>query len=137
MGIDLVGSKLITTVASTFTGFFNHLWSGHFPETLLDVKMLPTFDGRAVLYPSIQNVRDYFCWRQADCRFPIWTLILEGGLSAIEAEQKLSGTYAPDKNEILFSEYGINYNNEPEMFKKGSVLFRDVSFKFLWRMILT
>lgn len=34
---------------------------------------------------------------------------------------------AADKNEILFSRFGINYNNEPEIFKKGSVIFRDVS----------
>jgi tRNA(His) guanylyltransferase len=34
---------------------------------------------------------------------------------------------AADKNEIMFSRFGINYNNEPEMYKKGSVVFRDVS----------
>lgn len=37
------------------------------------------------------------------------------------------GTYAADKNEILFSKFSINYNNEPEMYKKGSVVFRDAS----------
>jgi tRNA(His) guanylyltransferase len=30
-----------------------------------------------------------------------------------------------DKNEILFSRFGINYNNEPEMYRKGSVVYRD------------
>jgi tRNA(His) guanylyltransferase len=34
---------------------------------------------------------------------------------------------ASEKNEILFSRFGINYNWEPEMYKKGSVIFRDVS----------
>ena len=29
-----------------------------------------------------------------------------------------------DKNERLFSEFGINYNNEPEQFKRGSVVIR-------------
>jgi len=37
------------------------------------------------------------------------------------------GTFSEDKNEMLFSRFGINYNNEPEMFKKGSVVFRNVS----------
>jgi tRNA(His) 5'-end guanylyltransferase len=37
------------------------------------------------------------------------------------------GTSAADKNEILFSKFSINYNNELEIFKKGSVVFRDVS----------
>lgn len=34
------------------------------------------------------------------------------------------GTVSSDKNEILFSRFGINYNNEPEIFKKGSVVYR-------------
>lgn len=34
---------------------------------------------------------------------------------------------AADKNEILFSRFKINYNNEPEIYKKGSVVLRDVS----------
>ncbi len=36
------------------------------------------------------------------------------------------GTLASDKNEILFSEFGINYNKEPDIFKKGSIVYRDV-----------
>lgn len=43
-----------------------------------------------------------------------------------EAEQRLSGTVSADKNEILFKQFGINYNNEPECFKKGTILYRDV-----------
>lgn len=36
----------------------------------------------------------------------------------------LKGTYASDKNEILFKDFGINYNNEPEYFRKGTTLLR-------------
>lgn len=32
------------------------------------------------------------------------------------------GTLAADKNEILFSEFNINYNSEPLMYRKGTVL---------------
>jgi tRNA(His) 5'-end guanylyltransferase len=56
-----------------------------------------------------------------------WALVQQGGMEPRAAEQKLSGTYSADKNEILFKEFGINYNNEPECFKKGTVLYRDVS----------
>lgn len=74
-----------------------------------------------------------------------WLLIKLGGLSNKEAEKTLAvssfmfeslvclfmlnmwqGTLAAEKNEILFSRFHINYNNEPEIFKKGSVIFRDV-----------
>lgn len=37
----------------------------------------------------------------------------------------MKGTFSADKNEILFSRFGINYNNEPEMYRKGSVVYRD------------
>lgn len=47
------------------------------------------------------------------------------------AEELLAGTVSGDKNEILFSRFHINYNNEPEMYKKGSVVFRDVSSLYL------
>ena len=39
-----------------------------------------------------------------------------------EAHKKLKGTFSKDKNEILFKDFGINYNNEPEVYKKGTVL---------------
>jgi len=42
-----------------------------------------------------------------------------------QAEERLCGTFSADKNEILFSEFGINYNNEPQLYRKGSVLIRD------------
>lgn len=59
-------SKLVSTVVSTFTANYVHQWSTYFPDTPL-TSPLPTFDGRAVCYPSIQNLRDYLSWRQVDC----------------------------------------------------------------------
>ncbi|KAL8694585.1 MAG: hypothetical protein Q9218_000767 [Villophora microphyllina] len=54
-----------------------------------------------------------------------WTLVLKGQMGTTEAEEALKGTSAADKNEILFSRFGINYNNEREQFRKGSVIIRD------------
>jgi tRNA(His) guanylyltransferase len=34
------------------------------------------------------------------------------------------GTDSKDKNELLFSRFGINYNNLPPRFRKGSVIVR-------------
>ncbi|KAK4084484.1 uncharacterized protein Triagg1_964 [Trichoderma aggressivum f. europaeum] len=114
-------SKLVTTIVSTFTANYVYLWPTYFPDTPLSFP-LPTFDGRAVCYPTVQNLRDYMSWRQADS---FWKLIQLGGLDNKEAEKTLAGTLAADKNEILFSRFKINYNNEPEIFKKGSIVFRD------------
>jgi tRNA(His) guanylyltransferase len=52
-------------------------------------------------------------------------MVQQGGMSTTAAEDELKGTVAADKNEILFSRFAINYNNEPEMFRKGSVVFRE------------
>ncbi|KAB5584763.1 Thg1 C terminal domain-containing protein [Coniochaeta sp. 2T2.1] len=123
-------SKIVTTIVSTFTAYYIYSWSTYFPDTPLAAP-LPSFDGRAVLYPSLQNLRDYMSWRQADCHInnlyntANWALIQKGGMDNKEAEKALAGTFAADKNEILFKRFGINYNNEPEIYKKGSVIFRD------------
>ncbi|ATZ50043.1 Bcthg1 [Botrytis cinerea B05.10] len=125
-------SKLVTTIVSTFTAYYVHFWSTYFPGPEMQLTApLPSFDGRAVQYPSVQNLRDYMSWRQVDCHInnlyntTFWTLIQKGGFDAKGAEKELAGSLAADKNEILFSRFGINYNNEPEIYKKGSVVFRD------------
>lgn len=162
----------MTTIVSTFTSYYVHLWPQFFPDTPLSPP-LPSFDGRAVQYPSVQNLRDYLSWRQVDCeysrlnstllvesqnwRYPghinnlynttFWALIQMGGMDNKSAEKELAvsitpclwksypqnwlseiqGSLASDKNEILFSRFKLNYNNEPEIYKKGSVVLRDVS----------
>lgn len=42
----------------------------------------------------------------------------------MQAEEKLRGTLASHKNELLYQEFGINYNNEPPLFRKGTTLIR-------------
>lgn len=124
-------SKLVSTFASTFTANYMHSWSCRFPDKPLKAHHLPTFDSRAVLYPTVKAVRDYLSWRQADCHInnlyntAFWTLVQKGGLTPQEAEGRLCGTVSSDKHEILFSEFGINYNNEPEMYKRGTILVRE------------
>ncbi|XP_067588499.1 probable tRNA(His) guanylyltransferase isoform X3 [Pseudorca crassidens] len=87
-----------------------------------------SFDGRVVVYPSNQTLKDYLSWRQADCHINnlyntvFWALVQQSGLTPIQAQERLQGTLTADKNEILFSEFNINYNNEPLMYRKGTVL---------------
>ncbi|KAL2001265.1 hypothetical protein VTN02DRAFT_1972 [Thermoascus thermophilus] len=123
-------AKLVTTVVSTFTAHYIYNWPRFFPDTPLEPPHLPTFDGRAVTYPSTRNLRDYMSWRQVDCHInnlyntTFWMMVLRGGMSNTDAERELQGTVSSDKNEILFRRFGINYNNELEMYKKGSVVYR-------------
>ncbi|KAG5366722.1 tRNA(His) guanylyltransferase [Yarrowia sp. B02] len=144
-------SKLVSTFASTFTSYYVALWSKYFTKSEvkdvesgvenlsmeekttneLQVHMLPTFDARCVVYPNTQSIRDYFSWRQVDCHInnlyntTFWTLVQQGNMTTQEAEQRLSKTLSKDKHELLFSEFGLNYNNEPDVFKKGTTIVKE------------
>ncbi|XP_017474903.1 PREDICTED: probable tRNA(His) guanylyltransferase [Rhagoletis zephyria] len=121
-------AKLLSYVTSLFTSAYVFNWSRWMSSKSLLYP--PCFDGRIVLYPSDQNLRDYLSWRQADVHInnlyntAFWNLVLESGLSNQEAEAELRGTFSADKNEMLFTKFGINYNNLPVMFRKGTVLLR-------------
>lgn len=118
--------KLISLFSSSFTAYYMMEFQKHFD---LSSSMVPLFDARAVLYPNLEVVKDYFRWRQVDCHInnlyntSFWKLV-ESGLTNQEAENKLMGTLSSDKNEILYK-LGINYNNEPEIFKKGTIFIRE------------
>lgn len=121
-------TKILSLLVSLFSSAYVFNWAKFFPDITLQAP--PQFDARVVLYPTDQSLRDYFRWRQADCHVnnlfntTFWTLVHKGGRSTTEAEADLSGTFSQDKHEILFSRFGINYNNEPAQFRKGSVLRR-------------
>lgn len=122
--------KLVSTFASFMTAHYILHWNLEFPEKPIQSERLPTFDARCVVYPNAACARDYFSWRQVDCHInnlyntSFWSLIQKCGRTPAEAEADLLGTLAKDKHEILFLRCNINYNNEPEMFKKGTVVVR-------------
>lgn len=121
-------SKIMTYINSLFSSSYVFFWNEYFKDVKL--KYPPAFDSRIVLYPTDENLRDYLSWRQADCHInnlyntAFWALVLKGGLTNTEAEKRLCGTFSSDKNELLFTEFNTNYNNEPIMYRKGTILLR-------------
>ncbi|EKM48545.1 uncharacterized protein PHACADRAFT_202682 [Phanerochaete carnosa HHB-10118-sp] len=122
-------AKILTTVVSLFTSSYVFNWPRYFHS--LSLKYPPSFDGRIVLYPSAKEVRDYFAWRQADTHInnlyntTFWALVQQGGQTTTEAHSTLRGTVSKQKHEVLFSRFGINYNDIAERYRKGSVLVRE------------
>lgn len=118
-------SKILSTVISLFSAAYVLNWGKFMKKPMT---MVPSFDGRIVLYPTTRHLRDYLSWRQADVHVnnlyntAFWALVNRGGHSTREAEGILKGTLSKDKHEILFTKFGINYNNEPQLFRKGSFL---------------
>lgn len=119
-------SKILSNVNSLFTSSFVFHWSKWFDQEPL--KYPPCFDARIVLYPTEENLKDYLSWRQVDAHINnlyntcFWNLVVKKGMKNTEAEERLKGTFSADKNELLFAEFGINYNNLPAIFKKGTIL---------------
>ena len=50
----------------------------------------------------------------------------KGGRSNKQAEKELAGTFSEGKNELLFSEFGINYSKEPEIYRRGTIVIREL-----------
>lgn len=51
-----------------------------------------------------------------------WALVLQGGQTEREAHESLKGSYSKDKHEILFRQFGINYDKLPALYRKGTTL---------------
>lgn len=49
--------------------------------------------------------------------------MVKTGKSNQEVEQILKDTNSGQKNEILFSEFGINYNNIEEIYRRGTLIY--------------
>lgn len=122
--------KIATLFVSLFTSNYVALWPKFFPGVELNIKHLPFFDSRCVVYPNLQIIKDYLSWRFVDTHINnlyntvFWQLIQVCGMTAQESESRLSGTLSNEKQEILFKDCSINYNDEPEMYKKGSLITR-------------
>ncbi|GAA99049.1 uncharacterized protein L969DRAFT_20282 [Mixia osmundae IAM 14324] len=124
-------SKIVTTFVSMFTSYYVRLWSSYFPQSPLEEQDdAPSFDGRVVQYPLRSEVIDYLNWRQVDTHInnlyntTFWALVQQGGKSPKEAHAALQGTVSADKNETLFTQFGINYSKVDPIFRKGTLLLR-------------
>ena len=113
--------KILSIIVSYFTSVYILSWDLHKLESP------PCFDGRVICYPNFEILLDYLRWRQADCHInnlynTVFWAIVKSGKSKQEAHSELKGTTSSEKNQILFERFNINYNSEPEIFKKGTVL---------------
>lgn len=87
-----------------------------------------TFDARVSQLPDLSRVIDYLRWRQEDAHrnalnaHSYWVLRRQG-FTAIAAATHLKGLSVADKNELLFQQGGINFNELPYWQKRGSGVY--------------
>lgn len=145
------GNKLTSLVPSVFAAAFVRLWPHFFPQQPLrhdpafDARTVLFPDVAVVrdylrwrqvdchvnnLYNSVFHALtgDFVRHRLthdgqvvAD-PLPVYSDPHFSPLTPQQATQRLTGTVSSDKNEILFSQFGVNYNNELQQFRKGSLI---------------
>ncbi|KDP35275.1 hypothetical protein JCGZ_09434 [Jatropha curcas] len=120
-------SNIVSVIVSFFSSTYVMNWKSFFQQK--ELKYPPSFDGRAICYPSTEILRDYLSWRQVDCHINnqyntcFWALV-KSGKSKSEAQHILKGTQTREKNEIL-AQFGIDYNSSSVIFRQGSSVFRE------------
>ncbi|KAJ8434914.1 LOW QUALITY PROTEIN: hypothetical protein Cgig2_003353 [Carnegiea gigantea] len=60
-------SGIVSAMVSFFSSMYIWKWNHFFPQK--ELRYSPSFDGRAVCYPSVEILRDYLSWRQVDCEY--------------------------------------------------------------------
>lgn len=116
--------KLISLIAAQM--------SIEFAKTELSKKtgVMPIFDARLVELPSTELVIKYFQWRQMDSHRNaistqcFWRLV-KSGKTERASQKVLCGMKDCDKNELLFKEFNVNYNNTPQWERKGTMIYTE------------
>jgi tRNA(His) guanylyltransferase len=100
--------KITSVSASLATAKFNELRPGK----------LAFFDSRAFSIPDRTEVINYFIWRQRDATRNSVSMAAQAHFS----HRSLQGKSTNQMQELLFAEHGINWNDYPESFKRGTVV---------------
>jgi tRNA(His) guanylyltransferase len=86
------------------------------------------FDCRISQLPTVELVVDYFRWRSEDAHrnalnAHCYWLLRKQGASAQSATQRVEGVSITAKNELLFQEGGVNFNDVPAWQRRGIGLY--------------
>lgn len=94
--------------------FMSKVMSGDMPE--IDA----VFDSRVFIIPDFREVSNYFIWRQQDCTRNSVSMAAHALLGHSATENKSSN----EKQEMMFQEKGVNWNDYKPKFKRGSIIKR-------------
>lgn len=105
--------KLCSVLAASASAFFARAVMEHLPAKN---SMLPTFDCRVWQVPSKEEAANVFYWRELDATKNAISMAAHAHFSA----SRLHKVNGAEKQELLFKEKGINFNDYPVFFKRGT-----------------
>jgi len=109
--------KIVSISSSLSTAFFNQQFKIKFSGTLKSDN-LAFFDSRAFNLPK-EEVVNYFIWRQQDASRNSVQMIGRSYFS----HKELINKSCDNIQEMLFSKFGVNYNNIETYKKRGTCIF--------------
>jgi tRNA(His) guanylyltransferase len=119
-------NELCSSFASLFSSLFVQNWAHFFQDTLIE---LPFFTGTCFVLPTRDHLLEYIHLKQNECHNRqlngiVFNALLGKQIEPEAAISSLQTKYASKsaKNELLFTEFNMNYNEQPEMFRKGCFL---------------
>lgn len=108
--------KMTSVSASLATAKFNEAMR-HYEPTVVD---LATFDSRVFLLP-MQEVTNYFIWRQQDCSKNSVSMLAQ----SLFSHKELQGVNTKQMQDKMFTEKGVNWNDLETWKKRGACIVKE------------
>ncbi|XP_042520635.1 tRNA(His) guanylyltransferase 1-like isoform X1 [Macadamia integrifolia] len=121
-------SKIVSIIVSFFSSLYVMKWKEFFPQK--EMRFLPSFHGQIFCCPSAEVFKDYLVWRREECHInnqydTCYWMLVQSGRTEGEAQSILKGSQKQDRNELLFQQFGVNYDKLPIMFRRGSCVLKE------------
>lgn len=109
--------KMESLLASYATAFFNKKLAEFLPEKEDE---LPTFDARAFVVPNLMEAYHALLWRQQDATKNAISMAAQSMFSHKQLQKKNGA----EMQEMMWSTHGVNFNDYPAFFKRGTFVRR-------------
>lgn len=110
-------TKMTSTLAAMASVKFNYLCLNSVDKIAKRARSkLPTFDARVFQLPNLVEAANTFLWREQDATKNAISMAAH----AFFSHSQLQGKTGAEKQEMLWQTHGINFNDYPAFFKRGS-----------------
>lgn len=109
--------KMESLMAAQASAFFNQNMVDFLPEK---VGLMPVFDARVFVVPNLVEAYNCILWRQRDA----FKNAISMAAQSMFSHKSLQGLNGDQMQERMFTEKGVNFNDFPSFFKRGTFVQR-------------